>query len=164
MAEGWEIIESVDIPSATSGCQFQNIPQTYFHLMVDFCWSAASSGDSMKIRINSDSGNNYDYFRNYAANGSTYQDSGTSRSYYQATYDVNAYSDAPLVGQLWFTDYRNSSKFRQVLSVAGNRQGWAIHTGSNKATTAISNIYIYTNVGNNIRVGSHFQLWGLMSS
>jgi hypothetical protein len=135
-------------PSGTNTVTFNSIPSTYKHLQLRSSTLSASSGDTLYINFNSDTGNNYTYHR-LSGNGSAASANGYNvESGCRLAGLVNGTSATyPTVVISDIIDYADTSKYKTVRTFSGvdvNGSGGEIDLVSNlwKSTSAISSITI----------------------
>lgn len=168
-----QLIEDVLLAGDTASFDFTAIPATYTHLRLvcslrsDF----AAGGDTVYVRMNNDSGNNYDalYYRIYHnAQLATYESLGAA----QAAVTGAAASTAPAnqfdVSIFDIPQYANTNINKTTYVSAGRR---SVDTSGNisirngifvwESTAAINRITIYPKDGNNWKQHSRISLYGV---
>jgi hypothetical protein len=116
----------------------------------------------MRIRLNGDTGNNYNFVRAHGS-GSVAESDGASNfsSFALQLVDYSASTVLPFV--LQFMDYSATDKHKTMLArpnSSANSVGMEAHRWAN--TSAVTSILVYLNTGN-YSTGSTFALYGIAS-
>lgn len=164
-------IAMVEVGSAgSSTITFSSIPQTYTHLQLRVLGltNSGSQFEPMQIRFNSDTGNNYRLNHTLMGDGSAVSAStdgqGTRLLFYK--FGADGYlAGAFGAGIIDILDYKNTNKYKTVRALIGTDLNGAgaitLNSGLWMDTSAISNIEIKTNGGNNWKQYSSFALYGI---
>lgn len=153
-------LATVTLGSSASSVTFSNIPATYRDLILVIQGANTSSGNS-RLRVNGDSGNNYNQVRMYGAGGSPGSDSASNIGSLDMS-SMSTSSGYQAVIQLM--DYSATDKHKTILSrtqesnlgaVLGNAGRWA-------NTNAITSIIMFTSSGS-YATGSTFNLYGVIA-
>lgn len=166
MTADFESIATVIVSSnQTSAVTFSNIPQTYTHLQIRITGKFGSNGH---MRINSDTGNNYNY--HYLGGDGTSAFSGNSegaidRMLAWGSGNNDGAQPQSIICDL--LDYKNTNKNKTARFLWGwdkNGSGavW-IASGLWRSTSAITTISIDANEAT-IYSGAHFALYGIRSA
>lgn len=156
--------------AGSSTITFSSIPQTYTHLQLRVLGltNSGSQFESMQIRFNSDTGNNYRLNHTLMGDGSSSSGStdgqGTRLLFYK--FGADGYlAGAFGAGIIDILDYKNTNKYKTVRALIGTDLNGAgaitLNSGLWMDTSAISNIEIKTNGGNNWKQYSSFALYGI---
>ena len=168
----YTLISSNVLGSSAASVTFSAIPSTYTDLVVR--WSArsdrASVSDTMKLRINSDSGANYSWVY-LLGNGSSASSSINSALDYislGAADAATATSNTFANGELYIPNYLASTK-KPLSSINAQEDNNTAAQLWNMAslwqgTAAITAIQLFPNIGPNFVAGSSFYLYGIKSS
>jgi transcriptional regulator of nitric oxide reductase len=172
MPSTYTLISSNVLSSSAASVTFSAIPNTYTDLVVR--WSARSDranvSDTMKLRINSDSGSNYSwtYLLGSGAVASSSINSGLDYTSLGAADAATAASNTFANGELYIPNYLASTK--KPLSTinaqednATNAQLWVL-ASLWQGTAAITSLQLFLNIGPNFVSGSSFYLYGVKSS
>lgn len=151
------VLDVIDAGNGTNTTEFVNIPQTYRDLIIH--WRGASDGsgelDSLALRFNGDSGNNYvsRLSRNEAAG--TYTSSVGTFSVLRVGH-VGTDATSRSAGTIWIPGYTTSGrKIAHGISNANGRSG-----GTNSAyTTQAGGYWTGTAPISIIRIWVSGQLW-----
>lgn len=153
----------------SSTITFSSIPSDYTHLQIRSIHAINSGGQSVNIRFNSDTGNNYAYHQLYGDGTSAYGDAGTTRSSGLISYSNQASGDSFSAFVVDILDYRSTSKYKTVRSLTGTESN-NTYTGYMKfmsslwqSTSAITSISLFYD-SQNFRQYSSFALYGIKGS
>jgi len=160
----YEPIATYTVGSNLSSIVFSGITQSYTDLVIAGRWRASTSGSSLKMRFNSDSGGNYRWV--YVAGGST-----TSASAGQAV-TSNLYCGEDVSTASGFAsfvinigDYSRSSIFKPTIATGSAPGTDVLAIGSSYwSTSAITAIEIYIDSSNNYAFGTNFTLYGITAA
>ena len=168
----YESIATVSVGSAQSSIVFSSIPSTYKHLQIRYLARSArttSTGATMLVQFNSDTGNNYAYHILYgdgatptAYNGST---TNVIRSYSVAS-SSSSNTQTYGVGVIDILDYGSTSKYKTLRHLGGyDRNGSGeinLASGLWQSTSAISTITLtLAEATANYETNSTFALYGI---
>ena len=116
----YESIATVTVGSGgSSNITFSSIPSTYTHLQIRSIHAINSGGQSVNIRFNSDTGNNYAYHQLYGDGSAAYGDAGTTRSSGLISYSNQASGSSFSAFVVDVLDYRSTSKYKTIRSLTG---------------------------------------------
>lgn len=161
------------LSAPAANVDWQNIPQTYKHLLIiGACRSSSAiTGGGINIRFNNDTGNNYDYTRSFFNNGAGVGNiSGVAQAFGQmgALTGSLAVANDFSGGQCWIADYVNTSFNKNWIGtgfIATARSVAAMYNqfigGQWRNTAAINQITLYDAAGGNFIAGSRFSLYGM---
>jgi hypothetical protein len=145
----YESIQTVSVGSGgTASITFSSIPSTYTHLQVRGILQSARptfSRDEYKIRINSDTGNNYAWHNIYGSGTGTASAGNEVSVSYILGQDVvgsNGWWGTTVVD---FLEYKNTNKSKTVRLLAGLDTNGAGVSGVNGAITFGSGLWQNTN-------------------
>lgn len=155
-------LESIVLTNAASSVSFFNIPQsdangTYKDLVL-VATGTITTGASLYMRFNNDSGTNYSYVGMYgvgSGSGTSYSGTGTSiqTGYFYDTLTQVRYQ---------IMDYTASDKHKTVLLRRDNAGSITLASAERWASTsAVSSIYFTAGGGLNFNAGCTFTLYAL---
>jgi hypothetical protein len=146
-------------PSGVNTITFSSIPSTYKHLQLRSSTLSASSGDTLYINFNSDTGNNYTYHR-LSGNGSAASANGYNvESGCRLVGLINGTSDTfPAVVISDIIDYADTSKYKTVRTFSGTPSN-----GTNGEVHLISNLWKTTNAITSMTISGSFNFTGTFS-
>jgi hypothetical protein len=166
----YESISTTTLSTSTATITFSSIPATYTHLQLrGIARTDRSDGnqDALKIRYNSDTGNNY-AIHYLLGNGSSASSAGSSSvSGVFADGITNTASAANCFGAfvIDILDYTNTNKYKVNRALSGREDATAgalwFESGLWVNTNAISSITIIPNTGPNFVQYSQFALYGI---
>lgn len=150
-------INSITLPAASSSITFSSIPQNFRDLVLVYNGLNGSSTSGMLLRLNADSGNNYNDV-SMSNNGNN-----TSSASQFNTNNANIFfgASARTLGIAQFMDYSASDKHKPIIvrdNIEGSSVRSTIFRWANNA--AISQIQILRS-DTTISVGSTFTLYGI---
>jgi len=161
-------ISSQTLSAAAASVTFSGVPQTYTDLVV-VCegYMATADGSVVRIRFNSDSGNNYSYTP-LMGNGTTVSSSRESSisAIYLTSSVIGWDTDSTQRGNIIVNimNYANTTTNKTILSrpnlASGSYPGTGAVVGLWRSTSAISTIVIDTSSGT-FASGSTFTLYGI---
>lgn len=168
-------IETYTVGSGgSSTITFSNIPSTYKHLQIRYMARddrTGSSGDYLKITLNSDTNANYSSHMLYGNGSAAGATADTSVSNMAIGRIPTAGHTASVfgVGVLDLLDYADTNKYKTLRLLSGydtNNTGTEpgylpFNSGSWRSTSAVTTITIAPNVGTNFVQYSHFALYGV---
>lgn len=142
---------------------FASIPNTYRDLVLVFNGTTSAPGaDSVCMRFNTDTGNNYANVRIVGNSGGDSSYSDTANVLYIGV-AINTSEVMTTVTQI--LDYA-SDKHKGILSRGNQAGGWVTaHAGRWANNTAIDTVRILPSGGSSwtFQIGSTFSLWGIAS-
>lgn len=167
-------LQVITVGSAgASSVEFTNIPNTYTHLQVRAIGRTArsgNSGDTVAMRFNSDTGNNYARHLLYGDGSAAGTDAATSTSsivfsrFSAATATASIYG----TGVVDVLDYANSNKYKTLRSLGGvdlNGSGELYFaSGVWMNTNAITSIQMISLTSSSFNQYSQFALYGVKSA
>jgi len=170
----FESIATVSVGSGgSSNVEFTSIPGTYTHLQIRAIGRTArsgNSGDTVAMRFNSDTGNNYARHLLYGDGSAAGADAVTSTSsivfsrFSAATATASIYG----AGVVDILDYANTNKYKTLRSLGGvdlNGSGELyLASGVWMNTNAITSIQVISLTSSSFNQYSHFALYGIKSS
>jgi hypothetical protein len=164
MSSTYEPIATNTLGSATTTVTFSSIPSTYTDLIIVVNGAAASGGNNLGIRFNTDSGSNYSTTR-MQGNGSSATSDRVSSTFIYGNSLPTTLGNGNNIIQI--QNYANTTTYKTVLtrnsnpaSVVGTTVGlWRGSTGS--ATEAITSISLSPEFSVNWVSGSTFTLYGI---
>ncbi len=157
-------LATITLTGSDSEILFSSIPSTYRDLVLVFSGKNNTAGaDSIIVRFNSDTGNNYANVRMVGTGSSTtsYADTASGAYVGVSTNSSNAFT---VVAQ--FFDYATTDKHKSLLSRCSQDNGWVTaHAGRWANTSAITSIGIRPPGGSSwtFSVGSVCSLYGIAS-
>jgi hypothetical protein len=166
----FDALATVTVPSGgVASITFAGIPNTYKHLQIRSMFRSGTAGseDSVIMRFNGDSGNNYSYHFLFG-NGSSANASATSSTsliYPWAVPAASFLANSFGVQIIDLLDYANTTKNKTTRTLAGyddNSTGGriALTSGAWYNTSAVNSISITTG-GSSIAQHSQFTLFGV---
>ena len=166
----YDALATVTVPSGgVASITFAGIPNTYKHLQIRSMFRSGTAGseDSVIMRFNGDSGNNYSYHFLFG-NGSSANASATSSTsliYPWAVPAASFLANSFGVQIIDLLDYANTTKNKTTRTLAGyddNSTGGriALTSGAWYNTSAVNSISITTG-GSSIAQNSQFTLYGV---
>jgi hypothetical protein len=165
LPSSFESIASATGTGSSGTINFNSIPGTYKHLQLRFLGNTTSSGDTVAIRLNVDTGSNYVH-HSLAGNGTTVSATGNT-GISAATIFVKRYGTVatyPTAGILDILDYTSTSKYKTLRSMSGadaNGSGnFDLTSGLWLSTSAITDIRIVAG-SSNFTSDSSFALYGI---
>lgn len=172
MANTYTLIASNTLSSSAASVTFSSIPSTYTDLVVR--WSTRSDrssvSDTMKLRLNSDTGNNYSWTY-LLGNGSAASSGVNSALDYDslgAADGATATSNTFANGELYIPNYLSSTKKPMSSINAQEDNNTAAQLWVNallwQGTAAITSLTFSVNIGPNFVSGSSFFLYGISNS
>jgi hypothetical protein len=159
----YELIERVTLGSSSNSVEFTSIPQTFGHLELRMAnVSDTASSSQVQVRVNSDTGSNYN---SVSFIGTDTYDDGDNRtaSYFQTVF-VGGFlgTTAEAIMLFQFFDYAETDRFKPVLyrlsSLGDKYQSQNFGYWAN--TTAISSIQCTMS---DFASGTVFSLYGIAS-
>jgi hypothetical protein len=157
----------------TSTITFSSIPATYTHLQIRAIGRtarAANNGDTVSIRFNSDTGNNYARHLLYGSGSAAGADAASSTNLIVVTRFSASLATSGIVGAgvIDILDYANTSKYKTARSLGGvdlNGDGELyLASGLWMNTNAITSVEIISNTSSSFNQYSSFALYGIRSA
>lgn len=159
--------------SGTASITFTGIPQTYKHLQVRYTTRSTWAGNTTIANLmragngSIDSGNNYAFHR-LVGNGTAANSYGSATQnvmYAGYSWAADGLANSFGSGVIDILDYTNTSKyktFRTIGGVEGNGSGFVnFHSGLWQSTSAINQLYFFTEGSQDYAVGSKIALYGI---
>ena len=148
-----------------STISFSSIPSSYQHLQLRFA-ASSNTVSGLRIRFNSDTGNNYAWHQIFGTGASVVVGAGTSQSSIALAYDNKADVLFPAPGVTDILDYANGNKNKTIKTLTGteqnNNDGIVIYrSGLWMNTAAITSISIFLDSGS-FNQYSSFALYGIV--
>lgn len=179
VAGGYHLLQSETLVSDAPSVQFSSVntyATQYDHLQIR--WSIRTSrvayADSVRLRFNGDTGNNYNTHILFGNGSAAYGDffSSTTLDYMDFQRVSSSQADAGLFGGgvIDILDAFNTNKHKTIRNLGGvagiTSQNGQIHitSGSWFNTAALSTMLLYPGSGTNFVAGSRFSLYGLRKS
>jgi len=159
MAATYEPIATFTVSTAQSSYTFSSIPQTYTDLYVVISSYEGSSGASLGVQFNGDTGNNYCYTFTYGdgSGGTGSQKGNNAGSIYVG--QINGGT----VSLLNINNYSNTTTYKNILTRNGaTAQSVFTAIGTWQNTNAITSLTISR--GGNFTVGSTFTIYGIKAA
>jgi hypothetical protein len=155
-------LANVTLGSATSSITFSSIPNTYRDLICVFVAKGSTTLQG-RIRLNGDTGNNYN-FQRVSGNGSTGTSGGGSNTTPGSLSVIaQATTTSALQMNINIMDYSATNKHKTILSQAGNAvNGAEIFVNRWVNTAAVTSVTILTSSGN-WAIGTTAALYGIVA-
>jgi hypothetical protein len=166
----YDSIATVTVSTAVSSISFTSIPATYKHLQIRILGRGTNPNTECQFayKFNGDTGNNYTFHLVRGNGTSAFADGAASQAFAGVTVRYAAANAAASMfggGISDILDYSNTNKYKTVRSIGGTDQNGSgqVYYSSNlwMNTSAISNIEIYNQDGNNLAQYSSFALYGV---
>jgi hypothetical protein len=159
--------------SGAASITFSSIPQNYNHLQIRGMARtnrSAGSTDTLFVRLNSETGNNYTIHDIYG-NGSSVNAEGGANTGYIKGFQVGSTADASGIfglGIIDILDYTNTNK-RRVLRIFGGvntngagTQNIQLSSGMlTNSTSALTSVLLYPGSGTAFEQHTYFSLYGI---
>lgn len=157
----YDLLDSTTLTSSASSVTFSSISQDYRDLVLVVNCIAASAGDSLRPRINGDSGSNYYQVVMYG-NGSSATSASNTSSYIDLQ-GINFSTTARTLFVFNFNDYSAIDKHKPIL-IRSNKPDNSTHAAASRwaNTSAITSVEIGAG-GTTFAAGSTFHLYGIAS-
>jgi hypothetical protein len=163
MAKTYEPIATTTLGSAQSSVTFSGISSSYTDLILVYDGNNSDSNAGMRLRINSDSDNNYsDIQLNGYSSGMN-----NSRSTNANAVDISFGSTEKTNSIANFMNYSNTSMYKTILVRTGLAGGnGAIRSSVMlwRNSSAINNILVFREGGQTISSGSTFTIYGILEA
>jgi hypothetical protein len=155
-------LATTTLAGTASSLTFSSIPATYRDLIVVVV-AAGSTDLQGRIRLNSDTGSNYNYVRMSGSGSAATSVAGTS----ETSGFVSAIAQATTTGALQMNisimDYSATDKHKSIISQADqSANGTEAFANRWADTAAVTSVQILTSTGN-WASGSTFSLYGIIS-
>jgi hypothetical protein len=123
---------------------------------------ATSSGNTLSMQLNGDTGSNYTFHRLEGNGSSVYSNAGTGRTNMAVGQIVG--SDMQFTAYVCdILDFANTSKNTVIRALTGYAGGnnVGLYSGAWLNTAAVTSINLFDESGTNLSTGSRFSLYGL---
>jgi len=159
------------LAAAQANVEFTNIPQTYTHLQLRaFTRATSGSFQNVIMRMNSDTGSNYNwhYLEGTGSGTPISSNSPNDTSIYLAQ-EPGSTQATGIFGTFIvdILDYKNTNKFKTVRSLSGvdangsgRTQFWS---GAWRSSSAITSILLRSDASNNFAENTQFALYGVLA-
>ena len=174
MANTYTLISSNTLTSNAASVTFSSIPATYTHLQVRGIarTALASAPDVLRIRFNSDTGNNYERHLLYGDGTSALAAAAASGNLMTlgtiaANNSTASAFSAHIIDVL---DYKNTNKYKTLRALNGfnnnttSNSEISLTSGLWQNTNAITSILIFADSASNLSQYSQFALYGIKGS
>ena len=160
MASTYEKIATTTLGSASATVTFSSIPATYTDLVL-IGNGSTSTGQSLGVRFNSDTGSNYSNTNLYGSGSSA--TSGRDSSVNEA-YPLNWYTTFDGTLLLNVQNYSNTTTYKTTLARGGNAGNYVWNSVLLWRSTAAINAITISATGANLSTGSTFTLYGILKA
>jgi hypothetical protein len=156
----YKALANVTLGAAASSVTFSSIPATYRDLVV-VVTALGSTTLEGRIRLNSDSGNNYSYVRMSSSGSAASSANAGSQSSGFLSVIADATASGPLTMFINIMDYSATDKHKTIISRAA-AAGTGTEAFANRwaDTSAVTTVQILTSTGN-WASGATFNLFGI---
>lgn len=166
MPATYDSLATTTLGAPASSITFSSISAAYTDLRLVFIETMNSATDNLFVRVNGNSGPNYDRIRIYGDGTNLSGGSQGSDSQFQLS-GQNLYASLPQAYFVDFFSYANTSTHKDILAISSqamNDSNSAVvaFTGVWKQTTAINSISISTQNGNTFAAGTSASLYGIL--
>jgi hypothetical protein len=155
-------IATTTLGSAAANVTFSSISSAYTDLvLVAQPLKSTAGGGTIRMQLNSDTGNNYSFTRLFQENNTTISDRGSNSAFITAFWNGDSQGNTLIFN---FQNYSNTTTYKTVVGRSGNASaitGALVSLWRN--TAAINTIYVY-NDGGNFNTGSTFTLLGIAAA
>ena len=166
MAKTYEPISTQTLGSATATVTFSSIPATYTDLVLVCNIAQAAGNNSLRFRINSDTGSNYS--ATYLYGNGTSALSGRDASQTSGTIYVSGSTTIETNYIVQFMNYSNATTYKTLLGRSNRASSEvAADVGLWRNTSAINSISLAMGGSfptNNFATGSTFALYGIKAA
>lgn len=160
----YESIATATASGSVSTLSFSSIPSGFKHLQIRGMGNDLT-GNTPRLRINSDSGTNYAFHRLYGDGATAAASGSATQSFINLGVQIGTTSNQMWVVVFDILDYGSTSKYKTVRSFSGmdnNGSGQvAIYSGLWQSTSAITALEIYDSGGTNFTSNTTFALYGI---
>ena len=164
MTNTYTPIASVTLSSASATVDFTSIPQTFRDLILIVDGKAATAQTFFRMRVNSDSGNNYNVVNMMGASNGSNSYSSSNQNGFDLDFFVSTITTDNNFFQIQFLDYSQTNKHKTMLLRSKTYRDTELATNSIAgrwaSTSAITSMSIFLNAGN-LASGSTFSLYGI---
>jgi hypothetical protein len=164
MTATYEKIETTTLGSATGTVTFSSIPATYTDLVLILNLGATTEGSGMRLRFNSDTGNNYSGTNLVGTGSNVISNKYPNFDAVLPDWYVSTGASIAQVEVINIMNYSNTTTYKTILSRAGRATsetdpGTVAVVSLWRNTNAISSIQL--SLANNYSAGSTFTLYGI---
>jgi hypothetical protein len=169
---GSTLISSQILSGAVATVTFSSIPGTFNHLkLVVKCRASDAAGNvSVFMRMNGDSGANYDWQQLSGANATPSATANAAQTGMFVGYCTATTAAASTAGILeinipCYTDtlfFKNASSFAGLIASSTGNTVTTIFENQYRSTSAVTSVTFYTSSGSNFITGSLFYLYGIL--
>ncbi len=168
MPATYEKIATQTLTSAATGIDFTSIPSTYTDLRIVIIPKVIATWDNspLRMRFNSDSGNNYSLTTLYGTGSSAASSNLTSQNNIGVSFGGIMVS-TPTLYEIDIFSYANSTYKTSLITSADDLNGSGYITkkvGLWRSTSAITSIYLYTYVADIMASGTTATLYGILKA
>jgi len=155
----YDLLESVTLATAASGVTFSSIDQSYGDLILT-CNNPAVSNLGLELRINGDTGSNYNLVRMIGNGSGASSDSSSNANKWDYLYSSRFTKDSTF--SLSLMDYSATDKHKSMLYKLGTASSQIIAGALRWASTsAINEINLLAYDSNNFPIGFTANLYGV---
>lgn len=164
-SETYTPIATTTLSSATASYTFSSIPSTYTDLILVVNAGTSSSGQSIGMRFNSDSGNNYSS-TDLVADASGPASGRTTSTSFIRVVGRGIGTDTTLIdnGVTNILNYSNSATYKPVLNRSNVSGGVIMCVAQWRSTAAITSITIFGEGPSNLITGTTLTLYGITAA
>jgi hypothetical protein len=171
VAGDYELIETQILGSAQASVVFSSLgtySSTYKHLQIRVVARAAAavSNESLRVRLNGDSGSNYSFHQLFG-NGSSVGSSGSTSQTGASVILVAGDNDASSIfgaGVVDILDAYSTTKNKTLRGFSGNMPGAGLvllRSSAYLSTSSTTSITLTSETAANLMTGSRFSLYGI---
>ena len=165
MASTYTPIFSTTLGSATADYTFTSISGIYTDLILIINGSTASSGQSVGIRFNSDSGNNYSSTDMFGGGSTASSGRTTTTSFIRAVgRGIGTSATNKDSGICHIQNYSNTTTYKPVLNRSTISNGVTASGALWRSTSAITSITVFGESGTNLITGTMLSLYGITAA
>lgn len=159
MAKAMVALANITLGSAQATVTFSSIPATYRDLRLVINGTLSATAQSIFVRLNGDTGTNYNYVLMYGGTGpatsASYPNVARGELGYQGSTTINVQSD--------ILDYSATDKHKSYLSRGNDSTDLVIaYAGRWASTSAVTTVLVYPTSAN-FAAGSTFALFGVVA-
>jgi hypothetical protein len=164
MTATYEKIATTTLGSATGSVSFSSISSAYTDLVLILNVGATTAGSGMRLRFNSDTGNNYSGTNLVGTGSSAISNKYTSFDAVLPDWYVSTGASIAQVSVINIMNYSNTTTYKTVLSRSGRAT-----SDTDPGTVAVASVWRNTNaissiqlsLSTNYSAGSTFTLYGI---
>jgi hypothetical protein len=154
------------LTSATNTITFSNIPNTYTDLMLVINSANGSNDIDIYMRLNADTGNNYDWTA-LVGNGTAASGSRSNSQAYARIGNMSGSNAGSNTTIVHFLNYSNTTTYKTILT-RGNNPALLVESRSNlwRSTSAINSISVIGqySISATLMAGSTLTLYGIKAA